>query len=38
MIQAFENWLTTTPTSLLLGIIALVIGALLVQIFIDEFL
>jgi len=38
MITAFENWLTITPTSLLLGIIALVVGALLVQIIIDEFL
>jgi len=38
MLNAFENWLEITPTSLLLGIIALVVGALLIQIFIDEFL
>lgn len=38
MLEAFENWLATTPDELLLGIIALIVGVILVQIFIDEFL
>lgn len=38
MLNAFETWLSITPTALILGIIAVPIGLLIVQIFIDEWL
>ena len=38
MLNAFETWLSITPPPLILGLIAVPIGLLLVQIFIDEWL
>lgn len=38
MIDAFVAWLAITPSQLLLGVIAVAIGFIFIQVFIDEFL